>query len=278
MSRPNHLLGWTWLHAGILTSNQDRTASLTLTESPRNPTALVLAPVLQSPRMTGRLQRVEHVWQRRHTPEVKQLIRYTMVSVISTAVSFAVLGIVFGALHLWGEVVSTMAANIAGTIPTYFLLRQWVWGKGGRSHVMKEIVPFWIMSALGIAVSIGGAALARNIGIRHHFSHPDQTLLVLFANLVSFGVFWVLKYLLYNRLFHVHPVEELDERVELLVAGGPIPVPELAFDQWSAPWTSVHPWLPVTHPARSGTAPNAGNWPPPVGHGRSAAVAPVPPL
>jgi hypothetical protein len=70
------------------------------------------------------------------------------------------------------------------------------------------------MSAVGILVSIGGAAIARHIGIEHHLSHFDQTIVVLAANVMSFGLFWVLKYILYNRLFHVHPVEELDDLVE----------------------------------------------------------------
>jgi putative flippase GtrA len=137
-----------------------------------------------------------------------------MVSVVSTIVSFGVLALVFGVFHLFGEIGSTVFANVVATVPSYFLNRQWVWGKGGRSHVMKEIVPFWVMSALGIAVSIGGAAVARHIGIEHHLSHFQQTLVVLVANLISFGLFWVAKYMLYNRLFHIHPVEELDELVE----------------------------------------------------------------
>jgi hypothetical protein len=79
---------------------------------------------------------------------------------------------------------------------------------------MKEIVPFWAMSAIGIVVSIGGAAIARHLSIVHHLSHLQQTALVLLANVLSFGLFWVLKYMLFNRLFHVHPLEELDELVE----------------------------------------------------------------
>jgi putative flippase GtrA len=164
--------------------------------------------------MTSIAVRVEHLWQKRETPEAKRLIRYTMVSVISTVVSFGVLALVFGVLHLWGAIVSTVVANVSATIPSYYLNRKWVWGKGGRSHLVKEIAPFWVMSAIGIVVSIGGAAVARHVGIKYHLSHADQTLVVLLANLVSFGLFWVLKYLLYNRLFHVHPVEELDELVE----------------------------------------------------------------
>jgi putative flippase GtrA len=160
--------------------------------------------------------RVEHVWQRRHTPQAKQLIKYTMVSVISTVASFGVLAIVYGLHIITGEIEATVFANVVATVPSYFLNRMWVWGKGGRSHVMKEIVPFWVMSAIGIAVSIGGAAVARHIGKAHHLSHPQQTAVLLLANLISFGLFWVVKYMLYNRLFHVHPIEELDELVEAI--------------------------------------------------------------
>ena len=129
-------------------------------------------------------------------------------------VSFGVLAIVFGVLHLFGEVGSTVFANLVATVPSYYLNRKWVWKKGGRSHLMKEIVPFWVMSTIGIVVSIGGAAVARHIGLVHHLSHFQQTVLVLAANIFSFGLFWVLKYMLFNRLFHVHPLEELDELVE----------------------------------------------------------------
>ncbi len=112
--------------------------------------------------MSGFSTRVVHLWQKRDTPEARKLFRYTMVSVISTVVSFAVLGLVFGVLHLADAVVSTLFANVVAVIPNYYLNRKWVWGKGGRSHVIKEIVPFWAMSALGIAFSSSGRAVAKH--------------------------------------------------------------------------------------------------------------------
>jgi putative flippase GtrA len=158
--------------------------------------------------------RILHLWEKRDTPEAKQLFRYTMVSVISTGVSFLTLGIVFGVFHLWGEVGSTVFANAVASVPSYFLTRSWVWGKTGRSHLVKEILPFWMMSALGIAFSIIGAAAAKRIGEHFGLSHFEQTLLVEAANVTSFAVFWVAKYLVFNRIFKVHPLEELDELVE----------------------------------------------------------------
>jgi putative flippase GtrA len=164
--------------------------------------------------MTSVLTRAEHLWQKRETPEAKQLLRYAMVSVVSTVVSFGTLALVFGVFHFWGEIGSTVFANAVATVPSYYLNRGWVWGKNGRSHLMKEIVPFWAMSGIGIVVSIFGAATARHLGIEHHLGHIQQTVVVLFANVMSFAIFWVLKFLVFNRLFKVHPLEELDELVE----------------------------------------------------------------
>ena len=164
--------------------------------------------------MSTLLLRLVHLWEKRDTPEAKQLFRYTMVSVISTMVSFGVLAIVFGVFHVWGEIGSTVFANVVATVPSYYLNRNWVWGKIGRSHVMKEMVPFWSMSAIGIVVSIGGAAVAKHVGQANQFSHVEQTALVEAANITSFAVFWVLKFLVFNRIFKVHPLEELDELVE----------------------------------------------------------------
>ena len=158
-------------------------------------------------------ERLVHLWEKRHTPEAKHLFKYSMVSVITTIISNVLLLIFFGAFK-WGEVTATVAANGAATLPSYWLNRRWVWGKGGRSHLTKEIIPFWSLSAIGIAFSMFGAAFAKHIGKVHHLPHLEQTVLVVVANLLSFGIFWVLKFLVFSKMFKVHTLEELDELVE----------------------------------------------------------------
>jgi len=147
-----------------------------------------------------------------HTHEGRKIFRYTMVSVISTAVSLFVIALVYGVLHLWGEVESTIFGNAVATFPSYWLNRKWAWGKHGRSHFMKEVVPFWVMAALGIAFSIVGAALARHYAIKCNLDHFETTLLVLAANVFSFAIFWVAKMLVFNRLFRTE-LDEFDERL-----------------------------------------------------------------
>jgi len=158
---------------------------------------------------------IERLWAWLHTHEGRKIFRYTMVSVISTAVSFIVLALVYGVLRLWSEVPSTVFANSVATFPSYWLNRQWAWGKSGRSHFVKEVIPFWTMSAIGIAFSIVGAAVARHIGIKYQLDHLSLTIVVLLANVVSFGIFWVIKLLLFNRIFHVSELEEVEEHLEM---------------------------------------------------------------
>lgn len=138
------------------------------------------------------------------TPSGKKMIRYMLVSVVSTAVSLGVLGLVFGVVHLWSEVPSAVFANAVATVPSYYLNRQWAWGKTGRSHMVKEVLPFWLASFAGLALSTGAAALAHDFSVSHHLHHLGRTVVVLGANLVAYGLLWIGKFLLFNQLFR-HP-------------------------------------------------------------------------
>ena len=159
---------------------------------------------------------VGRLWAWLHTHEGKKIFRYSMVSVISTGVSFVVLAILYGGLRVWSEVPDTVIANSVATIPSYWLNRNWAWGKRGRSHLLKEVLPFWTMAAIGIAFSIIGASIANHFGVKHNLGHLTRTVIVLGANVLSFGIFWILKLMLFNRLFHVPDLlEEIDEELEV---------------------------------------------------------------
>ncbi len=157
---------------------------------------------------------VRRLWLWLHTHEGRKISRFMTVSLINTSVSFAVLAIVFGWLRLWSQIPSTVFANFVATFPSYFLNRQWAWGKRGRSHLTKEVLPFWLMAAAGITFSILGASLAHYLSGAYHLDHFESTVLVLSANVLSFAIFWVLKLLLFNRIFRVDELEEIDEHLE----------------------------------------------------------------
>lgn len=135
------------------------------------------------------------------TPQAMKLARYTAVSVISALTSLVLLTLIYGVLRLWGEVTSVLVANVLAGIPSYLLNRQWVWGKSGRSHLWREVLPFWVVSITGILFSLFAASLARNFANAHHLDHFQRTVLVVGANVGAFAIVWFLKFLLLNRLF-----------------------------------------------------------------------------
>ena len=153
---------------------------------------------------------VERLIKLYHTPSGKRMFRYTMVSVISTCISFGALIIIYVVLKLWTQVPSTLVSNLTGVLPSYYLNRNWAWGKAGKSHVTREVLPFWVASVLGILASVAAAAEARHISLTHHLHHAASSVLVLGANILAFSVLWVFKFMVFNRLFHVTPEAEAE--------------------------------------------------------------------
>jgi putative flippase GtrA len=157
--------------------------------------------------MSGLVERLVSLWRLRKTPDGKKMFRYTMVSVISTGVSFGTLGLVYGVFRVWTEVPSTLFANAVAAVPSYYLNRSWAWGKTGRSHIRREVLPFWGLSISGMLLSIATSSLARNIGI-HYFDrdHLIRTGIVEGMNLLAFAVLWIVKFVVFQRLFRVSAV------------------------------------------------------------------------
>lgn len=148
------------------------------------------------------------------THQGKKLVRYTMVSGSSTVVSFVAIAVFYGFKIIPSVLLSTLAGNLVASIPAYQLNRRWTWGKRGKSHFRNEIVPFWTLTFMGIGLSQLGALWARHEVRAHHWSHLLNTGLVTFTNLGSFAVFWVLKLVVFNRIFRVDVEEEIDEHLD----------------------------------------------------------------
>jgi putative flippase GtrA len=157
----------------------------------------------------GKLVRMDDVLVRLlrfiKTANGKKMLRYAMVSIVSTVLSFGVLGIVFGVLRLWSEVPSTIFAGMVTIAPNYYLNRGWVWGKTGRSHWRREVLPFWALTLSGFALSIVSAAVAHHISVANHLGHYAATAILLAITLTAFGFVWAIKFMIFNRMFRVVP-------------------------------------------------------------------------
>lgn len=150
------------------------------------------------------------VIERARTPGGQKAIRYTLVSVIAVCVSQVSLFVLFGVLD-WTARSATIAANVIGGIPSYYLNRRWAWGKSGRSHLMREVVPFWALAFIGLAFSTWAADYAEDHAASITDARLGQAVIIMGAALAAFGILWVGKFILFNKVIFVHRADELAE-------------------------------------------------------------------
>ena len=141
------------------------------------------------------------------------MVRYTLISVICVVISIVVLGITHGLLH-WSAFWANVFSCAVATVPSYELNRKWAWGKHGKSHVLKEVAPFWVLAFIGLAFSTWWAVGAESLAHRHHLSHGAQTLLVEGSVLTAYGILWIGKFVIFNKILFVHHPEALDPALD----------------------------------------------------------------
>ena len=143
------------------------------------------------------------------TPSGVKVIRYSAVSafgVVMTVTLFTAINFVHLSSSGHGTLVSDhhvrpWVSNVLSvgltTIPTYYLNRAWVWGKRGRSHLGKEVLPFWIFSFAGLGLSTLFVALA-NGGKSGKVTLAHQLVLVI-AQLAGFGFLWIARFFVLDK-------------------------------------------------------------------------------
>jgi cellulose synthase/poly-beta-1,6-N-acetylglucosamine synthase-like glycosyltransferase/putative flippase GtrA len=127
----------------------------------------------------------------------RKVLRYSLVSLITIAVSQSVLVVAFGMLHWTARLANVVACAVA-TVPSYYLNRSWAWGRRGRSHLWKEVVPFWAIAFGGLALSTWAADLGATLARQAAASHAATTAIVMTSSLLAFGVLWVGKFAIFN--------------------------------------------------------------------------------
>lgn len=120
-------------------------------------------------------------------------VRYAAVSAVTVPVTQVALIAGVAGFDL-APVTANVIAVTVGAVPSYVLNRAWVWRKRGPSHLWREVVPFWLLSLVGLAVSSALVALAT--------AGRDSAIVASLANLTAYAALWVGKFvILHNVLF-----------------------------------------------------------------------------
>lgn len=129
----------------------------------------------------------------------RKWIKYSMVSVVGMTVSQICIIILTRGFGV-PDLLTNFIAVAVSSIPAYLLNRAWVWGKYGKNHLTKEVIPFWAFSFAGLVFStLLVAWIGPNIQPGETASAMD-TFRVMLGNVGGFGILWVAKFFVLDKL------------------------------------------------------------------------------
>jgi len=122
----------------------------------------------------------------------------SVVAVVTSQIAFA--------LCYWlgsSAVVATLVAWLAGAVPNYVLSRRWAWGRQG------QLLPY-AMIVIGSAVTAALVTTATDHLVQGIDSHAWKTVLVTGSYFGTYGVLFILKFVLFDRLVFAKPAAVAD--------------------------------------------------------------------
>jgi len=121
----------------------------------------------------------------------KKASRFLVVSAFNVVLGQSLLVLTHSWLG-WAFTVSNAAAVALSAGPAYILTRYWVWEKWSKNMLVKEVLPFWGVAFFGLIFSTVAARFAG--------TYTDAQLALNLVNLAAFGLIWVFKLFLFDRL------------------------------------------------------------------------------
>lgn len=156
------------------------------------------------------------------SPTGIKLIKYSAVSVVGVVVTQALIVILHAGIGVSSIWTNVLAVGLSA-LPAYFLNRAWVWGKRGKSHLTKEIIPFWAFAFAGLVLSTIIVALIAGNPAAGQKASVGETVRIMIGNLAGFGLLWVARFLVLDRLLfgsqhHTHTAfsDEIEAEIESL--------------------------------------------------------------
>jgi putative flippase GtrA len=118
-------------------------------------------------------------------------LRYSTVSIIGVVITQVLIFAFYNGLD-WPAWVANFAAVTISSVPAYVLNRAWVWNKRDAHSFTREVAPFWGMALLGLLLSTVAVAIVSN--------YTDAAIAISLTNIASFGVLWVGKFFVLEKL------------------------------------------------------------------------------
>ncbi|WP_433163823.1 GtrA family protein [Kribbella sp. CA-247076] len=121
--------------------------------------------------------------------------KYSASSVVATVLSQAAF-----ALCYWfgtAALVASLVAWVTGTVPSYLMNRRWTWGHRGPAG--RDLLPYAIIVVTSAVLAAIVTTVTDRLVQDWTVSHAWQTVIVSGSYLGTYGVLFILKFVLFDR-------------------------------------------------------------------------------
>lgn len=124
-------------------------------------------------------------------------LRYAAGSLVATGCSEVVLVAGYGLFGL-GPQTASLVAWVAGAVPNYVLNRRWAWRERERPPMLRELLPYWVITLGTAALAIAATTAADGL-VRHAVSdRGERSFLLGLVYLAAYGFVFVIKFALFD--------------------------------------------------------------------------------
>jgi putative flippase GtrA len=149
----------------------------------------------------------------------KRFVRFVPVSLAAVAASQLTLAILVGVTKVSAGT-SAIIASMVGAGVSYVLSR-WAWERKGKPHLLKETLPFWLVS-VGAWIVLGLASHYASVwAISIGASHWERVAIVNLAYFATNCVTFVSRFLIFHYVLFANRGPEATEAAAETPAGGP---------------------------------------------------------
>jgi putative flippase GtrA len=140
--------------------------------------------------------------------------RFAGVAIVAVITSQVVLGLLTGPVNLTAGLSGVLASMSAALVS--YLLSRWAWERKGKPDLLRETLPFWVVSIV-VWIILGETAHYANVWAHSQgYTHLEKHLVVQGAyflmNIVTFiGRFIIFHYVLFANRDVKHPIGLAEE-------------------------------------------------------------------
>ena len=182
--------------------------------------------------MTSVLPRIGAAVQSKlRTTVGKRFSRFVVVAVASLGSSLVTLSLLLGVFHLSGGLAGILSAIVGAAVS--YVLSRWAWERKGRPHLLKETLPFWLVS-LGSWTVLGLTSHYASVwALEMGHTHWERVLIVDGAYLIANCLTFLTRFAIFHYLLFADRGSKLSGSV--VSAAEAAGVPELEEDEGPSP-------------------------------------------